>query len=434
MKHELTQLKNGMRVVLVPHADTSAVTVYVMVEAGSRYETPATNGAAHFIEHMLFKGTTKRPTSMEITRDLDGVGADFNAFTGKDYTGYFVKLPAEKFTLASGILGDMLFDSLFRPKDLLSERQVINEEIRMYEDNPMSLVEETMEEAMFSGSSLGWKISGTVETMAGIKRSGLMKFMEDYYVPSRMVLAVAGKFDRTTTLAALERLFGKRREPKMAGKPFVPFAFSNESVVHGATPKVIAVAKKVEQTQLCLGYPAYAYGDPKLATLSVLSTLFGGTMSSRLFMSVREKHGLAYSVRSSASPYQDVGNFTVSAGVRTAQATEALRLILKEAADLVRKGPTLEEVRRAKEYSKGKMILSLEDSSRLAEWFARQELLENRIQTPEERMAKLAKVTVKDVWEVAKEVLDPARLTLAVVGPEATAAPFEKILNQAVKR
>jgi predicted Zn-dependent peptidase len=429
MRHELTTLSNGTRVVLVPHADTAAVTVYAMVEAGSRYETLATNGAAHFIEHLLFKGTTKRPSSMAISRDLDAVGADYNAFTSKDYTGYFVKLPAGKFALATDMLADMLFGSLFRPKDIASERQVINEEIRMYEDNPQSLVEESMEEAMFAGSPLGWRISGTVQTMAGVTRKDLQKFHEHYYVPQRTVLAVAGKFDRAKTLASLERLFGKRRDPKQPPTMFTSFSFPEP-----AGPRVVAVPKKVEQTQLCLGFPAYGYGHPRLTALYVLSTLLGGTMSSRLFMSVREKKGLAYSIRSSVGSYQDVGDFTIAAGVRTSQATEALRLILKETADLCRKGPTADELHRAKEYIKGKTALALEDSSRLAEWFARQELLEHRIVSPEERMAKVARVTAADVTAAAREVLDVSRLTLGVVGPDAKAETFAKVLKGATKK
>jgi predicted Zn-dependent peptidase len=424
MRHELTTLSNGTRVVLVPHADTAAVTVYAMVEAGSRYETPATNGAAHFIEHLLFKGTTKRPTAVDVSRELDAVGADYNAFTGKDYTGYYVRLPAPRIGLATDMLSDMLFRSLFRPKDVASERLVINEEIRMYEDSPASLAEESMEEVMFADSPLGWRISGTVKTMAGITRKDLLKFHETYYVPSRTVLAVAGKFDRESTLASLERLFGHRAEPAKAAAPFSPFAFPE-----AAKPRVIAVQKKVEQTQLCLGFPAYGYGHKKLAALHVLSAILGGTMSSRLFVSVREKKGLAYSVRSSVGPYQDVGTLVVSAGVRTSEAVPALQLILKEVAAMRRKGVTPEELRRAKEYIKGKTVLALEDSSRLAEWFARQQLLERRVVTPEERLAMVAKVSAKDVLAAAAEVLDPARLTLGVVGPDVQAAPFEKVLR-----
>lgn len=416
-------LKNGTRVVFVPHRDTAAATVLALYEVGSRHEALSTNGAAHYIEHMMFKGTSRRKDTMSISRDLDSVGADYNAYTYKDHTGYYIRLTADRLPLAVDMLDDMLHRSLFRPKDMKSELNVILEEIRMYEDNPMSLADDLMEEVLFDRSPLGWKISGTVETMKGMKRNALMAFRNAHYVPSRCVLAVAGKFDETATLALLEKTFGrapKKKEPK----PFVHFAHS----AAGKRPRVRIHHKDTEQVQVVMGFPGYSYADPRLPALNVLGIILGGTMSSRLFLSVREKEGLAYFVRSSASPFQDTGAFVVQAGLARERVHKAMAIIMKELAKIAAKDVTSEELNRAKEYVKGKTLLNLEDSSHLAEWYARQELLQRRVMSPEERVARVFAVTKDDVRRAAKDVLVANRMALAVVGPysQADAPAFLK--------
>jgi predicted Zn-dependent peptidase len=421
ISHKKTELSNGTRVVLVPHRDTAAATVLVLYEVGSRYESLKSNGSSHYIEHMMFKGTTRRPTTMDISRDLDSVGADYNAFTSKDYTGYYIKLEAEKLPLAVDMLEDMLYHSAYRPKDLLAERNVILEEIHMYEDNPMMFVEELMEEELYGNTGLGRRISGTAQTMAGIEREALIAYRDAYYVPSRTVIAVAGKYDEDTVIALLEKTFGVRKEKKPP-KPFEPFSFAT-----GFTkPRVRIEHKDTEQVQLAIGFPAYGYPHPDLTALHVLSTILGGTMSSRLFMSVREKKGLAYSVRSSANPYQDVGNLVIQAGLAKAKVHQAIAIIMKELAKMKAKPVTAEELTRAKEYLKGKMLLGLEDSSHLASWFAQQELLKRRTDTVEERLAKVFAVTEKDIRRIANDVFRSKRMTMALIGPFRDAKPFVK--------
>ncbi len=415
-------LKNGTRVVFVPHRDTAAATVLALYEVGSRHEALSTNGAAHYIEHMMFKGTSRRKDTMSISRDLDSVGADYNAYTYKDHTGYYIRLTADRLPLAVDMLDDMLHRSLFRPKDLKSELNVILEEIRMYEDNPMSLAEDLMEEVLFDGSPLGWKISGTVETMKGMKRNALLAFRNAHYVPARCVVAVAGKFDETETLALLEKTFGrapKKKEPK----PYAHFAHAVQK-----RPRVAIHHKDTEQVQIVMGFPGYSYADPRLPALNVLGIILGGTMSSRLFLSVREKEGLAYFVRSSASPFQDTGAFVVQAGLARERVHKAMAIIMKELAKIATKDVTSEELNRAKEYVKGKTLLNLEDSSHLAEWYARQELLQRRVMSPEERVARVFAVTKEDVRRAAKDVFVANRMALAVVGPysQADAPAFLK--------
>jgi len=425
LRHSTRTLKNGMRVVFVPHADTAAATVLVLYEVGSRYETDAMAGASHFIEHMMFKGTKRRPDTMTISRELDSVGADYNAFTGKDLTGYYIRLQAAKLPLAVDMLHDMLYRSLFTQKNLDSERKVIFEEIRMYEDNPSMAVDDKLEAELFHGSSLARLISGTVKTMKGIGRRKLLAFRNAHYVPEKTVIAVAGKFDENETLAMLEKTFGA--VPKRKAPP----SFKKFSVAKAGyrAPRVVVDRRDTEQVQLAMGWPSYGYRDARQHALRLMTIILGGTMSSRLFMEVREKRGLAYSVRASSGPFQDVGNVTVSAGLAKDRVNEAVRVIAKELARITKSLVTVEELERAKEYYKGKMVLGLEDSSSLAEWFAKQELLTRSVATPDERMAQTMAVTREDIRAVAKDVFRRARTSLAVIGPVDDKAALAKHLD-----
>lgn len=414
------KLKNGTRVVFVPHGDTAAATILALYEVGSRYEPSDLSGAAHFIEHMMFKGTKNRPDTMTISRDLDGVGADYNAFTSKDYTGYYIRLQADKLPLAVDMLDDMLHRSLYRPKDIKSERKVIHEEIRMYEDNPVMHIDDVLEEEMFRGSTLGRKIAGTIETMNGIKRDRMMAFRDKYYVPERTVVAVAGRFDPSEVIPMLEKTFGARKA-RTTPPTFKTFSASKAGQ---KGPRAVVEHKETEQVQVAFGWPSYGHGDPRGAALRVLSTILGGNMSSRLFLEVREKAGLAYSVRASHGPYQDTGVFCIQAGLSRAKVHDAMAIMMREARKLKDKDVTNEELTRAKEYLKGRMMLDLEESSRLASYYAMQELLQHEVETPEEKIAKIMAVTKADIRAAAKDVIRRDRATVAVIGPYAkTDAP-----------
>ncbi len=413
-------LSNGTRVLLIPSKGTAAVTLLALYEVGSRYESLKINGASHYIEHMMFKGTERRPNTMAISKDLDAVGAEYNAFTGKDYTGYYIRLQADKFGLAADMIEDMIYHSVYRPGDLDSERKVILEEIRMYEDNPMALVEELLEEQLYRGSSLCRRISGTVETMMGIKRDDLVRYRDSYYVPSRTVVAVSGLYDEGEVLELLEAKFGARP----AGKEPKKYARFDVAKAGYDAPRFNVGKKETEQVQLALAFPAYPYGDPRLAALNLMSVILGGTMSSRLFLTVREKHGLAYFVRSSVNPYQDVGNLAIQAGLAKDRVHQAIGLILREVDRIRSKDVTGEELARAKDNLKGRMTLSLEDSSHLADWYAKQELMVKRAETPEEKLAKIFAVTREDVRRAAADVFRNQRLTMAIVGPYADNKEF----------
>ena len=419
--YQKTTLKNGTRVIMVPSHDTQACTVLALFEVGSRYESAALAGASHFVEHMMFKGTKRRPSTMDISRDLDSVGADYNAFTGKDYTGYYIRLTAARTELAVDMLHDMLFHSTYAHEECEREREVIKEEINMYEDNPMMMAEELLEQLVYKGT-LARPIAGTHATMDGIKRAALVKYRDAHYAPSKTVIAVAGKIGPEVP-ALLEATFGKVREPKRR-----PAAYPKSALRSGG-PRLALKYKETEQVQFTLGFPGFPYGHRKMAALSVLTTILGGGMSSRLFTEVRERRGLAYSVRASLSPYQDVGNVAIQAGLTKAKIDEGIGVILKEIGKAVKSGVTAEELTRAKEYIKGKTVLGLEESSALAEFFAKQELLQRSIQTPEEKLAMIDAVTREDVQAVAREVFRASGMSAALIGPFKDKKRFMKLLR-----
>lgn len=412
--------------VLIPTNGTETVSTFVLFRVGSRYESRALNGASHFIEHLMFKGTKRRPTTQDISRELDSVGAEYNAFTSKDWTGYYVKSDARHADMALDILEDMLFHSVYKPEEIDRERKVISEEIHMYRDNPLMHIEDVIESLIFEGNTLGWKISGTDETMAGITRDGMIRYRDEYYIPNRIVVAVAGKIGKKIR-AQIERLFGRLKRSSKRPKDFRAFRATQ------AAPRLTVEYKETEQVQVALGVPTnYPYLHPKLPALQVASNIFGGTMSSRLFIEIRERRGLAYSVRSAVDVLEDTGSFVIRAGLAKDRIQEALQTILREANRLRTTLVTVEELRRAKENLRGRLTLELEDSSEVANWYGKQELFTGKSVTPQEQFAKFDRVTREDIRAVARAVLLPKRYSLAIIGPYKDEAPFQKLLGMKV--
>src|SRR3989339_1201706 len=404
-------LSNGMRVHLLPFSGTEAATVLVFTKVGSRNEYKEINGASHYIEHLMFKGTKRRPTTLDISRALDAVGAEYNAFTGKEYTGYYVTIAAGHLPLAIDVLHDMIFHSKYDPKEMDRERGVIIEEINMYADNPMMHVEDLLEETLFHGSTLGWNIAGSPKTMRSMTREAVIAYRDEHYVPSRMVVAVAGKVDKKT-LAAIEKTFGSvkaRPEPK-AYEPF-------SSLEKSSRPRCNVQFKNVEQLQVALGFPSFGVADARNPSLALLATILGGTMSSRLFISVRERKGLCYFVRAENGAYDDTGAVMIRSGLDKKRLPEAMKTILGEAEKIKRSGVTDRELKEAKDHFRGRILLKLEESSNRADWYARQELILGEAMTPEERMGETDAVTVADVKKVAREVLDQSRMAVVAIGP-----------------
>ncbi|KKR84869.1 MAG: Processing peptidase [Candidatus Uhrbacteria bacterium GW2011_GWA2_41_10] len=416
-------LKNGLRTHLIPFEGPDAATLLVLCKVGSRYEDAPINGASHFIEHLMFKGTKRRPTTLDISRALDSVGAEYNAYTGKDLTGYYVKVDSHHLKLAVDVLHDMLFHSKFDKKELDRERGVIIEEINMYQDNPIMYSEELMEQAMFDGNTLGWQIAGSPETMRAMSRADILRYRDSHYIPSRMVIAAAGKIPEEIE-GWLDGTFGTVKETQTEPKEFSPFGV----LPTRRTPRIRIQHKETQQIQLAIGFPSYGLHDKRDAAARILGIILGGTMSSRLFVSIRERRGLAYMIRASQSPYEDIGNFTIQAGLEKARLDLALKTIMDELRLVKKRGVKPEELKLAKNYVHGKLMLHLEDSSDRAEYYARQELFRRKVETPEMYVKRLQRVNVQEVQQAAQDILDYERLCLGVIGPYKTPAIFLKHL------
>ncbi len=401
--------KNGLRVIVAPMHETKAMTALVLVKVGSRYETRKINGVSHFVEHLMFKGTKKRPTSLDISKELDGIGAEYNAFTSKDHTGYYIKANYEKAELALEMLADMLFNSLFEAKEIERERGVIIEEINMYEDNPLMFAEDLFEQTMYGDHPLGWHIAGPKEVIKSIKRKDIIKYHHDYYQPKNMLVAVAGRMD-AKLLSLIKKYFGQTVN-KQPVKDFPKI------VINQSKPRVALKYKDTEQVQLCLGFPSYDYFDKKLYSLYLLGVVLGGNMSSRLFTSIREKKGLCYFIRAQVNVYQDTGNLMIQAGLDKSRLKEAIVEILKELKKIKTEGITAAELQQAKDFLKGKLILDLEASDHVASWFSKQEILTDKILTPAQQLELLAKVKLADIKKVAGELIVTRKINLSLIGP-----------------
>ena len=403
------KLNNGLRVILAPMQDTKAITVLVLFRVGSRYETANINGASHFVEHLMFKGTKKRPTAMKISQELDSVGAEYNAFTSKDYTGYYVETDSEHTDLALDVLSDIVNNSIFSPKEIERERGVIIEEINMYEDNPMMYIEDLFEQTMYGDHPLGWNIAGPREVIRRVTRKQLFDYYRTYYQPANSLVVAAGRLGENF-LEKVKSSFG-------AGQKFKHRPSYRPYRAKQASPHQNIKNKETEQVQLALGFPAYSYFQEKIYPLYLLSVILGGNMSSRLFMSVREKMGLCYFIRASVGVYEDAGNFVIQAGLDKKRLEQAIIAISLELAKVKKDGITAPELYKAKEFLKGKLILQLESSDAVASWLGKQELLRRQILTPAEQIKRLEKVSREQVNRVAAEVINQRQVNLALIGP-----------------
>lgn len=426
MKPLTRKLKNGMQAIVVPQKGAASMTVMVFVKVGSRYETKDINGASHFIEHLMFKGTKRRPTTLDISKELDRFGAEYNAFTSKDMTAYYIKMDAAKTALAVDLLHDMLFHSKYDPKEIKRERGVIVEEINMYEDNPRMHIDDLLEEALFPDSTLGWNIAGPREVIKTVPREKLIGYRDAYYIPSRMAVVVAGKVE-AGIWKRLEDTFGRVKEPKSKRDvPFTPFCKPER-----LRDPVAFQQKNTEQVQLGMAFHGAALEDEDAPAAALLATILGGTMSSRLFIQVRERRGLCYSISASHQAIEDTGIFSVMSGLDKARVPEAVEVIWKELLKTTASAVSPEELRRAKDHIRGKLMLAFEDSSAQADWYGKQWLFRKKIKTPEERLKELEAVTAADIKRVAKRIFVPAHRAVAVIGPFENKQAVEKIFRAA---
>lgn len=410
MQHQLHTLKNGLRIVLVPMKDATTATVVIMTGTGSRYEDISENGLAHFLEHMFFKGTKKRPNARAISEELDGVGAVYNAYTSKDRTAYYAKVGAEYFDTALDCISDICLNSTLPAKEITKERGAIIQEIDMYEDMPMRTVDNVFDEMLFGKDHpLGRTILGPKENIRAFTRKDFLAYLKRNYTPLNTVVSIAGAFDEKKTLSRIRKMF----EGLPHGNPPDFVGFSAEQ----SSPRVSIKEKKTDQTQLMLGVPAYPFLHKDEYALAVLATILGGGMSSRLFLEVREKRGLAYSVHAWIDKYPDTGYLAIQAGVEHGKLEKAVSTIVSELKKLTRTPVATSELQKAKSYMKGTLTLSLESSDEIAQDAASSLISLGRIRPLKDRIEGIEKVTAQDVHRVARDILQTSRLNLAIIGP-----------------
>lgn len=415
------KLKNGVKVILAPMKNTEAVSTFAFLPFGSRLEKKEEQGMAHFVEHMLFKGTKKRPSTLAVSQELDALGAAYNAFTSKDSTGFWIKILKESLTNALDILSDIFFNSLFDPKEVEKEKGVILEEIRLYQDNPALYIYDLFYETFFGDHPLGRNVLGTAETIRIVDREKLISFKKNLYQPTNLLLVLAGPVSKRD-LDLVEKYFGQKgKGEKRKFEKFIP---------RPHPPKIKIVSRQeIEQVQLTLGFPGLSYFSPEKEILEVFSILFGGNMSSRLFQEVRVKRGLAYSVGCGGNSFAETGLFTIDAGVDAKKVEEALKVIVEEIKKIRKDGPTEKEVARSKEYIIRLEKLSLEDSHSVAGWYGHQALHLKKIETPEEKFRKIRAVTKEKVKKLAQKILNENYLSLALIGPLKEEKPFLEIFK-----
>lgn len=419
--HKITTLKNGLTLITVdmPHLDS--VTTLVAVGAGSRYETRKINGISHFLEHMFFKGSRKYPTAEIISTLIDGLGALNNAATSKEITYYWIKSAGKHIELSSDILSSMIKESLLSKEEIEREKGVIVEELRMFRDIPARLIWDLYEKLQFGDQPLGWDIGGDEATIKSFIREDFVKYMESLYSPKNMAIVYAGKLPAEAEKLAEKYFLDLPQTPQ---SKFTPYKKFKQIKV-----RVNIFYKKTDQANLILGVEGFNRYDDKKYACDVLSVILGEGMSSRLFIQVRERRGLAYRINASSNLYSDTGSFTVYAGLKLEKVYEGLEVILAELMRTVGEKVADEELKKAKEMLRGRIALQSESTNFLAEYFGTSIVLDRKIETFEEYLGKIDKVTKEDVQNIAKELFVKENFNLQVIGPFKQKDKFEEVLN-----
>lgn len=412
MKYKVHTLKNGLRIALAPMKEAETAAVIIMTGTGSRYENETENGLAHFLEHMFFKGTKKRKNAKTIAEELESIGGAYNAFTSTDRTAYWAKVESHHIETALDVVSDIFLNSTLPEKEIDKERGTIVQEIDMYKDMPMRTVDEEFDALIFGKNhTLGRTVLGPKENILRFKRADFKKYHARNYTPANTVVAIAGAFSTAKVLAKIKREFGKL--PHGNPPKFVPFERLQ------AAPRTAVKYKKTDQTHVIIGVHSYPLEHKDEYPLAVLNTILGHGMSSRLFTEVREKRGLAYSVHSYRNAYPDTGYLAVQAGVAHDKLEKTIEVILDEFRKLKRTAVSKAELKKAKDYIKGRQALSLETSDSVAGYLAGSLTSVNKIHTPEEVVKKIDKVTAADIQRVARDIFKTESLNLAIVGPHA---------------
>lgn len=421
MIYKKTTLKNGLRILTVPMEGTQTVTVMVMVGVGSRYETEKQAGLSHFVEHMLFKGTEKRPTAQSITEELDGIGGEFNAFTAKDKTAYYAKTDSKHLGQAFDVISDIFLNSKLEQEEINRERGPILQELSMYEDDPRRSVGEEFEKLLYGEHQMGRNIIGYKEVIKNVSRKDFVAYMKKYYVANETVVCVSGKFKEKEIIKQIQQKFISIEAGAQARFKKV----SDRQTAAGVHLKF----KKTDQTHLILGARAYPQNHKNRWALSLLSVILGGNMSSRLFIEVRERRGLAYFVSTSVDTYQDCGYIGTQAGIEHKNLGQAVEVILGEYKKIATEKVSEKELQKAKDYIKGRSVMGFEASDDVAMFFIDQEMHKEKILSPKEVFEKIDAVSVDDILRVAKDIFKEEKLNLAIVGPHKNTKKISQLLK-----
>lgn len=419
--HERATLPNGVRILTVRMPYVRSVSIALFFGVGSRYEDTSMGGVSHFIEHMLFKGSTRYPTAQTISEAIEGVGGVLDAATDKELTVYSAKIASRHFDLAMDVLTDMVRYPRLDPRELEKERRVIVEELNMYRDSPQEWVGVLADEILWPDGPLGREVAGTRASVESLAREQMVAYRQAHYVPGNLVLTVAGDVEHAQVVEAATRLLGDW-EPAP-----VPSALT--CLPPRDVPRVRLEHRTTEQVNFCLIMPGLSYNDPDYYALTVLNAILGDGMSSRLFFEVREQQGLAYDVSSAPVSYHDTGSFVVYAGVDPVRTAAALRAILAELSRLRLEPVSEDELQRAKEYTKGRMALRLEDTHSVASWLGGQEALRGKVLELDDVLARFDAVTSSDIQRVAERLFRDEWLRLAMIGPHHNEVEFDRLLT-----
>lgn len=423
-KHKITS--SGLNLVTIPMAGAKTTAILVIIATGSKHETRSTSGLSHFLEHIFFKGTIKRPDTLTITSELDRLGGVYNAFTSKEYTGFWIKTASEQIVPAIDVLSDMLLNSKFDADEIKRESGVITEEINMYLDNPMVHLEDVFEECLYGDTPAGWTTIGTKENVARFERQDFVKYFQSQYKAGNTFICLAGKLPNNA-----EKFLAKAFSGWIKGQPKKKIAVKEKQI----KPAIKIQFKKTDQAHFSLGVRTMPANNKDEATLKVLSSLLGGPMSSRLFINLRERNGLCYYVRTENENYSDTGYLTSRAGVTVDKIEKAIALIIAEYKHLKDNLVSESELKKIKQFISGRITLGLESPDDIASWYGLQLVINHqqskkiRSQTPEEFKAAINKVTPKDIQLLAKKIFDFKKLNLAIIGPYKDKKVFEKLLK-----
>ena len=415
-----TKLDNGLRIITSSMPHTRSVTLGFMVGGGSRYESDEEAGAFHFIEHLCFKGTPGRPTPREISETIEGVGGVMNASTDREITTYWCKVARPHFDIALDLLVDMVCNPLFDANELEKERSVILEELAMSNDHPDARAGLLIDETMWPNQALGRDVGGSHESVSRLNRDAMMRFVTHQYVPSNAVVSVAGNVTHEEVVESFHRYLGNWT----TGTPLDWYPAINDQTA----PRVRTEYRKSEQAHICLGLQGLSIDDPNRYACDMLSTIFGEGMSSRLFLELREERGLVYEANSGNSHYRDTGSFEIYAAVDPKNATIAIETILVELEKL-KSGIPESELTKSKEFAKGRLLLRMEDTRSVALWLGSQALMRKEMLTVDEVVERIDGITTDDLHQMAKELIVPEHMNMAVVGPFRSPAKFEMLLG-----